>query len=96
MSFDLLYRKGKKKLIQLPKQKVKSELTKEEQIKLFQQIQKGQSLQMLSYIFKVSKQFIVKFCKLKNLILRKEYEVDYIRDLNKNNNHFYINGLLKR
>ena len=81
MSFDLLYRKGKKKVIQLPKQKVKSELTEEEQIKLFQQIQKGQSLQMLSYIFKVSKQFIVKFCKLKNLILRKEYEVDYIRDL---------------
>ena len=96
MSFDLLYRKGKKKVIQLPKQKVKNELTEYEQIKLFEQIQKGQSLQMLSYIFKVSKQFIVKFCKLKNLVLRKECEVDYIRDLNKNNNKFYINGLLKR
>ena len=96
MSFDLLYKKGKKKVIQLPKQKVKNELTEEEQIKLFEQIQKGQSLQMLSYIFKVSKQFIIKFCKLKNLVLRKEYEVDYIRDLNKNNNEFYINGLLKR
>ena len=83
-------------MIQLPKQKVKNELTEEEQIKLFEQIQKGQSLQMLSYIFKVSKQFIVKFCKLKNLVLRKECEVDYIRDLNKNNNKFYINGLLKR
>lgn len=83
-------------MIQLPKQKVKSQLTEEEQIKLFQQIEKGQSLQMLSYIFKVSKGFIVKFSKLKNLVLRKEYEADYLRDLNKNEKQFYINGLLKR
>lgn len=96
MSFDLLYIRGKRKVIQLPKQKVKSEFTEEEQIKLFQQIEKGQSLQMLSYIFKVSKGFIVKFSKLKNLVLRKEYEADYLRDLNKNEKQFYINGLLKR
>lgn len=83
-------------MIQLPKQKVRSELTEEEQIELQQQIEKGQSLQMLSYIFKVSKGFIIKFCKLKNLVLRKEYEVDYLRDLNRNQKQFYINGLLKR
>lgn len=96
MSFDLLYRKGKRKVIQLPKQKVKNELTEEEQIELQQQIEKGQSLQMLSYIFKLSKGFIVKFSKLKNLVLRKEYEADYLRDLNRNQKQFYINGLLKR
>lgn len=83
-------------MIQLPKQKIKSKLTNEEQIELQQQIEKGQSLQMLSYIFKLSKGFIVKFSKLKNLVLRKEYEADYLRDLNKNQKQFYINGLLKR
>ena len=83
-------------MIQLPKQKVKSKLTDEEQIELQQQIEKGQSLQMLSYIFKLSKGFIVRFSKLKNLVLRKEYEVDYLRDLNRNQKQFYINGLLKR
>jgi len=96
MSFDLLYRKGKRKVIQLTKKKVKSKLTDEEQIELQQQIEKGQSLQMLSYIFKLSKGFIVKFSKLKNLVLRKEYEADYLRDLNRNQKQFYINGLLKR
>lgn len=76
---------------------IKKELTDLEQLTdLEHKIKKGQSLQMLSYIFKVKKQFIIKFAKLKNLILRKEYEIDYIHDLTRDQNKHYINGLLKR
>lgn len=71
-------------------------LTKEKEQELLKQIEKGQSLQMLSYIFKLTKEFIIKFARSKELVLRKKYEVDYIKDLTLHNKKYYISGLLKK
>lgn len=73
-----------------------NQLTDSEEKELYKQIDKGQSLQMLCYVFKFKKHFIKKFAKLKGLVLRKEHEVDYIRDLTLAHKQTYINGLLKR
>lgn len=69
--------------IRFDKNGFKKELSKEEEIELHRQVSKGQSLIMLSYLFKVSKDFILKFCKSRDLVVRKEYEYDYILELDR-------------